>query len=281
MRREALQCTAMRSVLLWSLAAILLCTGCGGNKPASETPSASAPPPVSAPPPTAAGGTLANATSAAVALQCAQPARDVPGNQGTSWYMTCPATCAEERPIWGTDIYTDDSSVCRAAIHAQAISASRGGLILVTWAPPQATYVGTTRNGVTSQDYGAWGRSFFVQAVDAGGKPASPAALPVPVGNARLSCRQAGGVLTGEVGKAWRVSCPADCGTTGSVWGTDVYTSDSPVCAAAIHAGVLTAAGGDATLTVAGPQTSFRGSARNGITSQDYGAYASSYRLTR
>jgi hypothetical protein len=271
----------MRSVLLWSLAAILPCTGCNANKPASETPPASAPPPFSAPPPPVAGGALANDMSAAVALQCAQPARDVPGNQGTSWYMTCPATCAEERPIWGTDIYTDDSSVCRAAIHAQAISASRGGLILITWAPPQATYVGTTRNGVTSPDYGAGGPSVVVPTGDAGGKPTSPAALPMPVGNARLSCRHTGGVLTGEVGKAWRVSCPADCGTSGSVWGTDVYTSDSPVCAAAIHAGVLTTAGGDATLTMAGAQTSFRGSAQNGITSQDYGAYASSYRLTK
>jgi hypothetical protein len=273
---------AMRSVLMSSLAAILLCTvGCSsGNKPASETAPAAAPPAVSATPPTAAGGILANDTSAAVALQCAQTARDVPGNQGTSWYMKCPATCAEERPIWGTDVFTDDSSVCRAAVHAQAISASQGGLILVTWAPAQATYAGTTRNGVTSQDYGAWGRSFFVQAVDAVGKPTSPAAVPVPAGNARLSCRHTGGVLTGQVGKTWRVSCPAGC-TRGSVWGTDVYTSDSPACAAAIHAGVLTAAGGDATLTVDGPQTSFRGSARNGITSQDYGAYASSYRLTK
>jgi hypothetical protein len=109
----------------------------------------------------------------------------------------------------------------------------------------------------------------------------SPAAVPMPAGNARLSCRQTGGVLTGEVGKVWRVSCPADCVASASVWGTDLYTSDSPVCAAAIHAGVLTAAGGDATLTLAGPQTSFRGSAQNGIISQDYGAYASSYRLTK
>jgi len=282
----------MRTVLLPAVVAILVCSvGCSKeNKPASEAASASAstPPPASAaiPPPAsaapaAAGGVLSNDAGAAVALQCAQTARDVPGNQGTSWYMKCPAACAEARPIWGTEIFTDDSSVCRAAVHAQAISPSEGGLILVTWAPAQATYVGTTRNGVTSQDYGSWGRSFFVQAVDAAGKPTSPAPVPVPAGQARLSCRQTGDVLAGEIGKTWRVTCPSDCSSSGAVWGTDIYTGDSPVCAAAVHAGVLTTAGGDVTLTVAGPQKAFQGSARNGITSQTYGPYASSYRLTR
>jgi hypothetical protein len=262
-----------------------LLSACGkSEKPAGTSPAGtgSTPPPAAAPASVAPGGTVSNDPAAAVALQCGQRAHEVTGADGTSWYLRCPAGCTTGESVWGTDLYTDDSSVCRAAIHAQALSAANGGVVLVTWAPAQEAYAGSERNGVTTNDYGHWPRSFIVQAVDASGKPTTAAAKPLPEGSARVSCRMSPGNLGGDPGRQWRVSCPAGCGQNGSVWGTDVYTSDSPICSAAIHAGVVTVAtGGDATITIEGAQTAFKGSTKNGITSNDYGEYGSSFRVSR
>ena len=227
------------------------------------------------------GGSVKNAVQDPVALACAQKARDVPGNKGTSYYMRCPAGCKMDAAnVWGTDIYTDDSSVCVAARHAGALG-DPGGVVLVTWAPAQATYLGSLKNGVTTAEYGGWARSFVVQSVDERGKPTSPAPRPMAEGSAKLSCSMTSGVLPGPAGTRWRVLCPAGC-STGSFWGSDIYTGDSRVCLAAMHAGVITAAnGGEATVTITGPQASFAGAERNGFTSQAFGKYDTSYRVSR
>nr|WP_249344797.1 LCCL domain-containing protein [Corallococcus exiguus] len=61
--------------------------------------------------------------------------------------------------VWGTDLYTDDSNSCAAAVHAGVIAAS-GGNVTVTIQPGQASYTGTTRNGITTLSYGAWSGSY-------------------------------------------------------------------------------------------------------------------------
>jgi hypothetical protein len=62
--------------------------------------------------------------------------------------------------VWGTDVYTDDSSVCTAAVHAGRITLSGGGTVRIQIGPGKESFQGTIRNGVTSSDYGAWGGSF-------------------------------------------------------------------------------------------------------------------------
>ena len=66
----------------------------------------------------------------------------------------------------------------------------------------------------------------------------------------------------------------------GSLWGTDVYTGDSAIAVAAVHAG-LVKVGETAVvkITVEQPLTRYQGSVRNGVTSQDYGQYGTAYRL--
>jgi hypothetical protein len=76
---------------------------------------------------------------------------------GTTISGTCPANC--DGTVWGTTVYTDDSSVCTAAIHAGAIPAS-GGLVVFSLVDGQDSYVGTASNGVSTLDYGTWGGSF-------------------------------------------------------------------------------------------------------------------------
>jgi hypothetical protein len=55
---------------------------------------------------------------------------------GTTIRVNCPASCLPAAPtdarVWGTDFYTDTSSICEAAIHAGVIDATQGGMVLIT-----------------------------------------------------------------------------------------------------------------------------------------------------
>jgi LCCL domain len=66
--------------------------------------------------------------------------------------------------------------------------------------------------------------------------------------------------------------------TFGSLWGTGVYTSDSHLCTAAVHSGVISAStGGDVSYTMFPGRSAYCGSTRNGVTSRTYGSYSASY----
>jgi len=222
------------------------------------------------------GGTIANAESSAVVLACEQRANAVKGNTGTSWYMQCPPCAATRAPVWGSDLYTDDSGVCAASIHAGMLG-PQGGVVLVTWIGGQPTYIGSERNGIKSSDYGSWQRSFFVQSVDGQGRPTSPPVQPLPPGTVRMSCEMAANTVKGTV----RVLCPPGC-RSGRLWGTDVYTGDSSACVAAVHAGFTTFdAGGSVVMTPGGEMPGFTASERHGVKSASYGRFASSFSLSR
>ncbi len=62
--------------------------------------------------------------------------------------------------IWATDIYTDDSGLAKAAVHAGALRPSETGLVKVTVLGSLSSYQGTTRNGVTSLGFGSWPGSY-------------------------------------------------------------------------------------------------------------------------
>jgi hypothetical protein len=55
--------------------------------------------------------------------------------------------------LWGTDIYTADSTVATAAVHAGLLQPGQSGVIKVTMMASPNVFVGTTRNGVTSSAY--------------------------------------------------------------------------------------------------------------------------------
>jgi hypothetical protein len=78
------------------------------------------------------------------------------------------------------------------------------------------------------------------------------------------------------------VSCPAGCVADHQpLWGSDPYTGDTPICVAAIHAGLLTDQGGQVTIILEEGKPAYRGSKRNGLQSGDYGAYRASFRFRR
>lgn len=78
---------------------------------------------------------------------------------GKALRCTCPANFSIKGPIWGTDIYTDDSFICKAALHAGQIGRS-GGQVSIRMLPGQSSYAGTERNGVTTLSYGRHAGSF-------------------------------------------------------------------------------------------------------------------------
>jgi LCCL domain-containing protein len=64
--------------------------------------------------------------------------------------------------LWGTGIYTTDSTLAKAAVHAGVLKVGQSGVVTVMILPAQAVYAGTTQNGVTSSDYGPYPSSFQI-----------------------------------------------------------------------------------------------------------------------
>lgn len=172
-----------------------------------------------------------------------------------------PEQSAGEATVWGTDVYTDDSGLCRAALHAGVVT-PQGGPITVTRRHGQPLYVGTTRSGVRSNDYGAYPYS-----IEFAGTPAPPAG-PAPCPRTLAINR--------DLPVPFTCRCAAQATRTGTVWGTDVYTDDSALCRAAVHAGRVSTDGGTITVTRSAGRALYVGSPRNGVASNDYGAYPAS-----
>lgn len=55
--------------------------------------------------------------------------------------------------IWGTDVYTGDSTLAVAAVHAGALKVGEKGVVKVTIVPSPPMHTGSTRNGITSQNW--------------------------------------------------------------------------------------------------------------------------------
>jgi len=81
------------------------------------------------------------------------------GQDGQRIAFLCPPD-GEMGSVWGTELYTDDSSVCSAAVHAGIINPIEGGRVVIEIAPGLNSYEGSEANGVTAQDYGPWDGSF-------------------------------------------------------------------------------------------------------------------------
>ena len=66
--------------------------------------------------------------------------------------------------VWGTGLYTDDSSIATAAVHEGLLNPEFGGVVTIEIRPGSSSYRGSHRNGVRSGDFGAWQGSFvFVE----------------------------------------------------------------------------------------------------------------------
>lgn len=70
-----------------------------------------------------------------------------------------------------------------------------------------------------------------------------------------------------NVGQDFTVACPPN-GTIGNVWGTEFYSSNSSICSAAVHAGLLNARdGGRVQMRIRPGEKFYNGTAQNGVSS--------------
>ena len=88
--------------------------------------------------------------------------------------LECPANGSAQQ-VWGSDTYTDDSSICTAAVHAGLITTTRGGRVTLQPVGAQQAFAASARNGVQTRDFGSWPNGFRF----AGTTTATAATAPV------------------------------------------------------------------------------------------------------
>jgi beta-lactamase regulating signal transducer with metallopeptidase domain len=181
--------------------------------------------------------------------------------------------------LWGTDLYTDDSAIATAAVHAGVLQAGESGIVKVSMLPGQATYQGSARHGIQSNDWKNSGiySSYTIErvypAVAAATAPAKDGP-PSPPGVTEIDDigppeTAFPAISAQSVGQSFLMTVTG--GTSGSVWGTEKYTHDSSIPAAAVHAGILQP--GERAIvkvTVSPGLPYYQGSTHNGVASRDW-----------
>jgi LCCL domain len=82
---------------------------------------------------------------------------------GTTYYFR--VTGVTEGQLWGTDIYSGDSTIGAAAVHAGLLKPAETDFLRVTVVTPPEKFPGTTRNGVTSTEYGRYQYAWRLSAI--------------------------------------------------------------------------------------------------------------------
>ncbi len=202
------------------------------------------------------------------------PFRKLPGKE-----LLIEVIGSQSGTVWGdSEVCTDDSSLAAAAVQFGVLKPGERGMIKVTICPGKKQYAGFSRHGIARQP---WDNS--------NGVYASLKIEAAPAGAYR-ACHQNSGTTTGEsisggvttytvennnITLANFVGSTFVFQTTGVVnstlWGTDQYTNDSSLGAAAVHAGVLQAGQTGYVYMEVKPGIPFyRGSTRHGVTSSDW-----------
>ena len=179
--------------------------------------------------------------------------------------------------VWGTGVYTTDSPLCSAAVHSGAAKPS-GGAVKPRAAAGCGAYVGSAANGVTTSNWGSYPKSFYFEGHGDGtcaAAPAQPAAAAGGVAQGGACPSTIGGFANAATTNEFSCTCPAS--TSGSVYGTGIYTTDSNLCRAALHAGAITAAGGAIKAKRAPGCAKYVGTAANGVSTTSWGSYGNSF----
>jgi len=165
--------------------------------------------------------------------------------------------------IWGSDIYTDDSNVAKAAVHSGFVEPNETKIVMVKILPGQSSYASTNENGVTSTSYGAWHGSYSIIGAIKPRAPEAPASL--------VSLRE-------NIGRIYTFTVTGTI--SGKLWGSEIYTDDSNPAIVAVHAGFIKP---DVMATVMVKilpgQSSYPSTTENGITSTSYGSWHGSYSI--
>jgi hypothetical protein len=177
--------------------------------------------------------------------------------------FVCPSTLTLNQDIWGTDVYLDESSICKAAVHAGVLKPGTSGQVTIRTGPAVESFESSERNGVTSLSYGPWHSTYvFVPNTEV----------------AQIDWSTTYDAVPDDFHDPIAVICPPKGNTDSAVWGTDVYSSGSAICVAAVHAGAITLdAGGQVTLTLQPKQETLLASTRNGVSTLGWSSWELPY----
>src|SRR5262249_6918957 len=152
-------------------------------------------------------------------------------------------------------------------------------VVKVTILPGRDSFQGSTKHGVTSKSYGEWSGSYGIEATTIPPRPElhrdprPPTTSQEPPPEGSVAKRD-------SVGQSY--SCPAVGDVKGNVWSTDIYTDDSDVATAAVHAGVLkNGESGRVKVTILPGQQRYEGSTRNGVTSGSWDGWDGSFKVEK
>jgi LCCL domain len=82
---------------------------------------------------------------------------------GATYYFR--VTGVTEGQLWGTEIYSGDSTIGAAAVHAGLLKPAETAVLRVTVVSPPEKFPGTVRNGVTSTEYGRYQYAWRLSAI--------------------------------------------------------------------------------------------------------------------
>jgi hypothetical protein len=173
--------------------------------------------------------------------------------------------------VWGDAIYTIDSDVSTAAVHAGVVNVGETKTVKLWVVPSPGGFAAASRNGVRSGHWGPFHAAFFLQPA-ASSHLSAARRVQIP-----LRVNVVGNLAVGE---------SRTMSITGSdkgwVWGTDEYTGDSSLEAAAVHAGALKAGEpGEVIVTRVPSRTRYAGSTRHGVQSRSWGGYPTAFTVER
>ncbi|MBI5514174.1 MAG: hypothetical protein HY909_10425 [Deltaproteobacteria bacterium] len=221
---------------------------------------------------------------------------------GVPHRVYCPAR-GTAGPVFGAELYSVRSSICTAAVHLRRITLAAGGVVTFYSWPASSRVFPSLRQGIQSQEalrdhtftftpyvpknhllglelLGRLPPQAYPPRVPHDPLPAAPPApAPAPVGPPEaFSWRDNATRWRGQNDTAHAVLCPPmDGNPSRNIWGDGIYTDDSPVCAAALHAGRITAAGGPVTLYITFGMPRYDGAERNGVRTRNFGRWRGSY----
>jgi LCCL domain len=200
-------------------------------------------------------------------------ASDISNRLDQDFTYRCPSG-GSIRSIYGTDLYTYGSSICTAAVHSGLINARDGGQVTIRIRPGADFYNPSNRNNIQSERYSSYPGSFVF--LNTNGEPlSSDKQVQLIEWDSTAS-----GIST-RLDQEFTYDCPKN-GIIRSVYGTDLYTSGSSICTAAVHSGIISnKKGGRVTVFIRPGANNYRGTTRNGIKSQSYSSYDSSFSFVK
>jgi hypothetical protein len=229
---------------------------------------------------TAPGNTASNPVSALVSF--AQPSKEIMwtetasnliGNIDRDFTYTCPQNGTVGN-VWGTDFYSSNSSICSAAVHAGVINARDGGKFQIKIRAGEEFYNGTARHGVTSNRYGQHKGSFMFLNVSGSSTPSEQIEM--------IEWNETASKLDGKLDQDFTYTCNQNGTVSSDVQGTDLYTSGSSICSAAVHAGIITAKnGGKVKLVISQGEKFYNASQRNGVSSSRHDSAPWSFKFIK